>query len=164
MTTPRKKVYDPGHPPAMMMRQEVMANGAACGHLLKILATQRAYAGSLSSLRGTSVEFPAHWFTEDDPRVSTPETAATRSQEGENLPILAWIVSYDGREAAVAVDIVERTVHRRRFDPEDPGDPESRMGQLDFRGGPPPPPDCKVIMGLSRDVLPPEILEKMGLS
>ena len=146
--TPR--VYDPGPlPPELLQKQEVMANGAYCGHILQSLAEAPHGDGH--------VRYPLDYFGEDEDPILTPDTEANRSSNTVKLPILAWTLSADRERAYVVVDMLEKDKY-----------PVIYLGGVyqDVRHPDIPPPltNCKVATGRPSEILPRRILEKMGLS
>lgn len=135
----------PDHP-----SQEVLANGAACGNYLreaaKIWHGRPLTEGAENA--PARLSYPLDYFDEDADPVFTPITEATMFFGAEELPILAWAVSPDGGSAGVVVDMRERP---------------SRPGIVVGEGQPVTYTDCKVIQGTPNEVLPREILEKIGL-
>ena len=143
------RVYDPGLPAELLEKQQVMANGAACGHVLATLA--------MLDWWDSKVRYPLDFFDPDEDPVFTPVTKSTREQDADHLPILAWAVSADGTQAAAVVDILEKSKYS--LDPKTlqefyPDIPLSEPVSL---------ANCKVIGGTASDILPPEILERMRL-
>jgi hypothetical protein len=142
LQTPR--VYDPGPlPPDLLQKQEIMANGVYCGNIIQSLAEAPHGDGK--------VRYPLDYFDEDEDPILTPDTEANHKQDADNLPILAWAISRGGGEVWVVVDILER--HKFKLSPE----------LITAQDVTPPLANCKVISGRPSDVLPQEILEKMGL-
>ena len=141
---PHPRVYDPGLPRELLQKQEIMANGAYCGHILQSLAEAPHGYGK--------VRYPLDYFDEDEDPILTPDTEANKSKNSDNLPILAWTVSGDGHDVYVAVDMMER--RERTFAEEN--DPE-------FPGAPPPLTTCKVIRGSPGQLLPEELLKRLRL-
>lgn len=137
MTMPQGRLWQPDHP-----AQEVLANGAACGDMLRGLA--KMWDSMLT------VHYPLDYFGEDEDPVKTPISEATMHYGAEDLPILAWIVAPGGGLAAAVVDLLERPREWRNMDLTPEGHPVSYA-------------DCKVIRGTPGEILPREIREKMGL-
>tara|TARA_Y100000310_G_C20592710_1_gene768912 strand:- start:594 stop:1073 length:480 start_codon:yes stop_codon:yes gene_type:complete len=125
--------------------QEVMANGTQCGFRIRHLANLWGKAAGLAFVEvADMVKYPVDYFTaelddegEQIEPVKTPITNATVLHKADSHPILAWAVHPGGGTAAVVVDSLEKT--------------DSPYG------------DCKMIQGTPSEVLPLEILEKMGL-
>ena len=144
MTMPKGRLHNPDSP-----GQEILANGAVCGNALRVLARMFWDYGRLGIREpANAVRYPLDYFGEDEDPVKTPITEATMFSGAEDLPILAWVVAPGGGSAAVAVDMLERP---------------SRPGIAFPEGQPVTYTDCKVIQGTPSEVLPREILEKMGL-
>jgi len=143
MTPGGGRAYDPGLPGDLLAKQQIMANGMYCGHLLRGLGASPMY--------NADVYYPIDYFSEDEDPVFTLDTDETRGQGADNLPILAWIISEDGEEAAVAVDILERS--KLRLDPVYARSEDEPVAYT----------NCKVIGGTPSNLLPEEILKRMGL-
>jgi hypothetical protein len=127
--------------------QEVLANGTECGFRIRHLANLWGKAAGLTIAEVVDiVKYPVDYFEgtapdaegEEIEPVKTPITNATILHKADNHPILAWAVQPGGGSAAVVVDSLEKTDS--------------------------PYADCKMIRGTPSEVLPLEILEKMGLS
>ena len=144
MTTPpprKPRIYDPGPlPPDLLQKQEIIANGVYCGHILQSLAE--------APFGDRKVHYPLDHFDADEDPILTADTEWNKAAQAENLPILAWTITDDDTQAYVAVDMLER-----------------REGRLDpaVENVPIPLTTCKVIWGTPQEVLPEEILERMGL-
>ena len=139
MTMPEGRLWHPDSP-----QQEVLANGAVCGDMLRGLA--KMWDSMLS------VHYPLDYFGEDEDPVKTPISEATMHYGAEDLPILAWIVAPGGGSAAAVVDMLER-----------PRGQHVVFGSSPEQGQPVSYADCKVIRGTPGEILPREIREKMGL-
>ena len=143
MTTPKGRLWRPDSP-----AQEVLANGAFCGDKLRWLASMWWDYTQFGTKEPTSaVHYPLDYFDEDEDPVKSPITEATMHYRAEDLPILAWVVAPGGGSAAVVVDMLER--------------PTSQIKRK--RGQPVTYADCQIVQGTPSEVLPREILEKMGL-
>jgi len=155
MTMPKGRLWQPDSP-----QQEVLANGAVCGNVLRAFAKMWArddFTGTpdpqfFGTVRGHDptaiVHYPLDYFGEDDDPVMSPITEMMGLHKAEDLPILAWIVAPGAGRAAVVVDMMERP---------------KPTGMPDARGQPVTYLDCQFIQGTPSEVLPRRILEKMGL-
>jgi len=133
MTLPRARLSkNDDIPPELFTRQEILANGAACGHRLRTISTVYGM---------NPVKYASEYFDPDDEQPKAPITEATMFYGVDDLPILAWVVNDTGGLAAIVVDLVER-----------------------IKEGESPYTNCRVVQGTAGEVLPREILEKMGLS
>ena len=134
------QVYDPALPQDLLLKLEVVANGAYCGHLLETLAT---YWEGL-------VVYPLDFFNEDEDPIKIPHTQVAIGQDAEYLPILAFTVSADGQQAAAVVDLVDKLDQRSKYPL------PAQQGKLTNT-------DCKVIGGKPSEILPPELLARINI-
>jgi len=146
MTTPpprKPRIYDPGPlPPDLLQKQEVIANGVYCGHFLQSMAE--------APFGDRKVHYPLDHFDADEDPILTADTECSRKSQAENLPILAWTITADGKDVYVAVDMLERRVG-------------ITVIGVAVENIPIPLTNCKVIVGAPQEVLPKELLERMGL-
>jgi hypothetical protein len=155
MTMPKGRLWQPDSP-----QQEVLANGAVCGNALRAIAKMWArddFTGTpdlqfFGTVRGHDptaiVHYPIDHFAEDDDPVMSPFTEIMGLHRAEDLPILAWAIAPGAGSAAVVVDMLERPSHPGMES--EPGEPVTYN-------------DCQLIQGTPSEVLPRQILEKMGL-
>jgi hypothetical protein len=159
MTTPQGRLHNPDHP-----SQEVLANGAACGDVLRGLAMMWMREPDLlphaTTVHLGPVHYPLDYFDDDEDPVKTPFTEATMHYRAEDLPILAWVVAPGGGSAAVVVDLLERPQGQHLVTGHDVG---VVFGSSREPDQPVSYADCKVIRGTPGEILPREIREKMGL-
>jgi len=103
MTMSQGRLHNPDTP-----QQEVLANGAACGDILRGLAKMWMNQNiPAATVHLGPLHYPLDYFDEDEDPVKSPITEATMHYGAEDLPILAWVVAPSGGSAAVVVDMLE---------------------------------------------------------